>query len=210
MTAAPDTLQGKLFLLAYNPEKGRLACRSNIDLLLRAAALADLLRLGLIRDDNGKPVAVAPAPARLDPLLADQLRLIAENRPRSWQRWIARRRPTVRDVRGHLADQGVLRLEEHRVLGIFPSVRIEARDPSARKQLLAAVSSALRAPISRVEAADAALVALPAACEVSLVLGRRDRREHKDRIAELSTLCGPVPTALRRALRSRRAAQSSP
>ncbi|MDH6141984.1 MULTISPECIES: GOLPH3/VPS74 family protein [Kitasatospora] len=208
MTDVPDTLQGKLFLLAYDPDKGRLTSRSNLDLLLRAAGLADLLRLGLIRDDRGRPVAVAPAPAGLDPLLAEPLRLIAQSRPRSWQRWIGRRRPTVREVRGSLADQGVLRLEERRVLGLFHAVRIEPRDPRARKQLTAAVSAALRDPISRVEAADAALVALAHAGELTLVLSRQQRREEKARIAELADLCGPVPAALRRAIRSRRAAQS--
>jgi hypothetical protein len=209
MTAVPDTLQARLFLLAYDPEKGRMTGRSNLDLVLRAGALADLLRLGLIRDDRGRPVAVAPAPAGLDPLLAEQLRLIADNRPRSWRRWIDRRRPTVREVRGGLADQGVLRLEEHRLLGLFSAVRVEPRDPRPRRQLTAAVSAALRDPISRVEAADAALVALAAAGNLSLVLTRHQRREFKERIAELTELCGPVPAALRRAVQGRQAAYAS-
>ncbi|MCC9306449.1 GPP34 family phosphoprotein [Kitasatospora sp. RB6PN24] len=206
MIRVPDTLQGKLFLLAYDPDKGRLTSRSNLDLLLRAAGLADLLRLGLVRDDRGRPVAVAPAHADLDPLLAELLELIARSRPCSWQRWIGRRRPTVREVRGSLADQGVVRLEERRVLGLFRSVRIEPRDPRVRERLTAAVSAALCDPISRVEAADAALVALARAGELTVVLSRRQWREEKARIAELTDLCGPVPRALRRAIGSRRTA----
>ncbi|GAA1958998.1 GOLPH3/VPS74 family protein [Kitasatospora viridis] len=209
MTDLPDTLHARLFLLAHDPERGRLTGRSNLPLLLRAAQLADLLRLGLLRDERGRPVAAGPAPAGLDPLLAEQLRQIAEGRPRSWHRWIQPRRPTVRLVRESLAGQGVLRLEERRLLGLFPVVRSEPRDPRVRKALTAALASALRDPLTRVGAADAALVALADAARLSAALNHRQRREHKERIADLAALCGPVPAALRRAIRAKDAAAAS-
>ncbi|MFE9422029.1 GPP34 family phosphoprotein [Kitasatospora sp. NPDC006697] len=212
MTELPETLtlQGRMFLLAYDPERGRMTGRADLDLLLRAAALADLLRLGLLRDESGRPVVAGPAPAGLDPLLADTLRRLAEGRSRPWHRWVAAgRRGTARAVRARLADQGLVRLEEYRALGLFTRVRMEPRDQRARKALAGAVSAALRDPLSRVPVADAALVALADAARLSVVLNSRQRREHKQRIADLAALCGPVPAALRRAVRDRQTAAAS-
>lgn len=95
----PDTLPGRLYLLAYDPERERVTGGRNLDLLLRAAALTDLLRRGLLRDEGGKPVVTGPPPAGLDPVLAEQLTLIADSRPHRWQHWIQRRARTARGPR---------------------------------------------------------------------------------------------------------------
>ena len=56
----PETLAARIFLLAYDPGRGRLAAGHHLGLALRAAALVDLLRLGLIREDGGHVVAGHP------------------------------------------------------------------------------------------------------------------------------------------------------
>ncbi|MEV7779668.1 GPP34 family phosphoprotein [Kitasatospora sp. NPDC088351] len=199
----PGTLPGQLYLLAHDPERGRLTGTHNLEPLLRAAALTDLLQRGLLRDANGRPEVTGRAPAGLDPVLAGILTELADGRPRRWRNWIGRRRRTTRAVRDGLAATGWIRLDEHRVLGLFRTVRPTPRDPRVRKALAAAVSSALHGPLSRVEPGDAALVALADAARLALVLPRKLRREQRERIAALAALCGPVPRALRQAIAAR-------
>ncbi|WP_035841894.1 GOLPH3/VPS74 family protein [Kitasatospora azatica] len=203
MIAHPRTLPGKLYLLSYDPEKGRISGRLNLELLLGAAALTELFQRGLLRDVKGKAIATGPAPADLVPLLAQLLAEIAESRPRSWKYWVARRRGLVRTLPQALAATGVLRVEQYRVLGLFPATRVEPRDPRPRKALTAAFATALRGPLSRVEPADAALVALADAAQLRVVLTFGQRREHRERIRQLAAHCGPVPAALRAAIRDR-------
>lgn len=205
----PDTLPGKLYLLALDPERGRPVGRADLGLLMRAAALTDLLQRGLLQDTPGGPTAAGAAPKGLSPLLTELLARIAESRPRSWAWWIRLRdRPSgpsrpVHAVREELAATGWIRLEEHRTLGLFPSVRISERNPRARKALLAAVSAALRGRLSVVEPADAAMVALANAAQLRTVLTWRERRAYRERLAELTARSGPAPRELRAAIVAR-------
>ncbi|WP_082119327.1 GOLPH3/VPS74 family protein [Saccharothrix sp. ST-888] len=206
----PDTLPGKLYLLAYDPQRERLTGVRDLDFLLRAAALTELLRRGLLREDGRGPAAVGSEPAGLDPVLAELLRLIREERPRSWQSWVARRRArTARAVRDGLAAAGWIRVDEYRVLGLFPAARVTPRDPRVRKALVEAVAQALHGPLSRVDPGDAALVALADAAQLRTVLTWRQRREFRARIDKLAPAAGPLPGALRRAIRARNAAAAS-
>ncbi|GAA4983811.1 GOLPH3/VPS74 family protein [Kitasatospora paranensis] len=203
MPAQPGSLPGMLYLLAYDPERGRLTGTRNLEMLLRAAALTELLHRGLLRDADGKAAIAAKAPAGLDPLLGELLAEVAERRPTAWRTIVARRRHTVRTVTAQLAAAGLLRTEQHRILGLFPATRIELRDPRPRRALVATFDAALRTPLGRVEPRAAALVALAAAAQLRLLLSHRRRREHRDRIRQLTLLCGPLPLALRQAISRR-------
>ncbi|PYC73955.1 GPP34 family phosphoprotein [Streptomyces tateyamensis] len=209
MAEQPGTLPAKLYLLAYDPERSKLTGRHNLDLLLTAGALAELLQRGLLRDLKGRAVATGAAPADLAPVLADLLAEIAERRPHSWKHWVTRRRGLGRIVQRELAATGLLRLEPYRVLGLFTATRVELRDPRPRKALLAAFSAALRGPLSQVEPQTAALVALADAARLGLLLNRRQRREHRERIGQLAARCEPVPGALRAAIRARDSATAA-
>ncbi|MFI6445718.1 hypothetical protein [Kitasatospora sp. NPDC050543] len=46
-------------------------------------------------------------------------------------------------------------------------------------------------------------MALADAARLQLLLSHRRRREHRDRIGRLALLCGPLPLALRQAIRNR-------
>ncbi|WP_035796724.1 GOLPH3/VPS74 family protein [Kitasatospora mediocidica] len=213
----PDTLAGKLYLLACDPETQRLVSRTDLDLLLRAAALTDLQLRGLLQDVDGKPSATGRAPQDLNPVLADLLSRIAETGPHSWGWWIRLHgrgnspdRPAhpVRSVQDDLAKRGWIRVEEHRVLGLFNRSQITERDPRVRKALAATASTTLRGPVSQVEPADAALVALADAGQLRTVVTRSQRSEFRDRLAVLTEQTGPVPPALRNAVHSRNAARA--
>jgi hypothetical protein len=200
--AVPDSLPQRIFLLAHDPDKGRIRVGTNLGAMLRAAALADLYLNGHLTDQRGRATIDVRHPCH-DPVLDALLEEIAGSRPRKWQTWVGRRqRPTVNAVRRQLGDGGWVRLEPRKILGLFPITKVTVRDPRVRKELLGRVSSALKKPISRTDPADAALVAIVAEGELKLVLDRRTKRANKRRIQELTELSGPIGPALRKAVQA--------
>jgi hypothetical protein len=207
----PESLAGRLYLLAYDLRRQRVTGRSELGYIMRAGALTDLLLAGHLTDEGGKPRTRTGAPLT-DPLLETVRGQIEGSRPRSWQHWVNRgARQASRSVRDQLAADGWIRLEPHRVLGLFPTTRVTVRDTRVVKRLAGTVSATLRAgrPPSRLDPADAVLVALAAVGELNVVLPRAKRRANKRRIDELSTYAGPVPRALQKAIKSARASVAS-
>ncbi|HEY3262475.1 MAG TPA: GPP34 family phosphoprotein [Pseudonocardiaceae bacterium] len=199
----PESLPARLFLLAYDPAKGRLTARGRLGFLLRAAALADLLLGGHIEDAGGRPRADARAPLPADPALAAVLDEIGGSRPRSWQHWIRRHGGATRTaVAEQLAAARWIERQPHKVLGVLPSTRIVLCDQAVVGRLGNRVRAALRAgtPVAEVERRDAAMVALAAAGELSTVLPGPQRREHAQRISAFTEAIGPVVAALRKVL----------
>ncbi|MFI8090112.1 GPP34 family phosphoprotein [Streptomyces sp. NPDC086080] len=117
MPNGPLSLPARLCLLAWDTDPGRLAP------LVRAGALAELARRGLLTDDDG-----IVTPRDLDtrtgaPVLDGLLELVSESFPHRWRGWVTlHARHTLEAVREQLVAEGVLRAEKHRVLGVFPSV----------------------------------------------------------------------------------------
>ena len=201
----PESLPGRMYLLAYDTEKNRITSRSQLGLVLRAAALTELYLTERLADDGGKARVAGGGPIG-DPLLDDLVQQIAAHRPRPWHRWIGRQEHgTVRTVREQLEAAHCLKVE-HRA--ILPD-RVELRDRRAVKQYADEVRAALRRPAARAEPRTAAVLALAARGEIKTVVSRRDRREHRGRLNELAVYTGPVADALRKALRSKRAAAAT-
>lgn len=213
----PANLPERLYLLAYDPQRGRVTQQSSLHLLLQAAALTELLRRGLVREEGRTAVARsrdAAASAGLDPYSAHLLGRIQEKRPHSWNWWVARAHSVGRDqparrVRDGLAQAGWIGLDQGRAAGVFPVTRVTLGDPGVRQELAASVTAALKSPLSRVDPADAALVALAAAGRLRTVLTPKQRREHRGRIEKLSPAAGPVPKALATALAWRMAGHAA-
>ncbi len=215
--AVPGSLPRRMFLLAYDPDKGRFRVGTNLGGLLRAAALADLRLRGHLTDERGnaaidrrrpRPSGAGTVsrsvhrPPGHDPVLETLLDEIARSKPRTWQFWIHHGlRTAVRAVRQQVSDGGWVRLQPHKVLGLFPTTRVTIRDLRVRNELLGRVNGALNNPIGRVDPADAALVAIVAAGDLRVVLDRRTARAHKRRIKELTELSGPVGPALEQSIR---------
>ncbi|GIE92761.1 GOLPH3/VPS74 family protein [Paractinoplanes rishiriensis] len=195
--AVPGSLPQRIYLLAYDPAKGRVRMGSRLGAMLRAAALAGLYLDGHLVDERGRAAVGARKPTG-DPVLDGLLDEIARARPHRWYLWIGRRQnATMRAVREQLDAGGWVRLEPRRILGLFPTTRVTVRDPRVRKELLGRVGHALKDPVDRVDPADAALVAVVAAADLKLVLNRSTRRASKRRIEELTRHCGPIGPALR-------------
>ena len=204
--ALPATLPQRIFLLAHHPDKGRVTLGTHLGAMLRAAAVADLYLSGHVTDERGR-AAVKDRRTSPDPFLEAVRDQIAASRPRKWQTWVDRRQSAaVKAVRSQLADGGWVRLEPRRILGLFPTTKVTIRDPRVRKELLGLVKSALRNPIDRVDPADAALVAIVAWGDLTLVLDRSTRRANKRRISELTALSGPAGPALRKSIQASAAA----
>jgi hypothetical protein len=194
----PDSLAARVFLVAYDPSRGRPANRSKLGKLMKAAALTELQLAGHVADDNGRIRAVAAAPP-LDPVLAGLLEEIRTTRPRRWRYWIDRRPGAlVRRVKEQLEGERLIKVERRR---IFPD-RIDVRHPLVRRQLLQAAHDTLRPSrlVSRVDLRDAAIVVLAATADLRTVLTREQRNRHKDRLAQLAVRLGPVVPALKRSL----------
>jgi Golgi phosphoprotein 3 (GPP34) len=198
----PDSLAARVFLLAYDPERSRLTARSKLGKVLRAAVLIDLQLTGNLADDNGRARATTN-PAPTDPVIAGVLEELRAVGPRRWRHWIDRRGgATVRQVRDELARAHLIKVEPHRVLGIFPADRITLRHPLVRRQLLQNARDVLRPSrlVSRVDLRDASIVVLASTADLRTVLTKDQRIRHKDRLAQLAVRVGPVVPALKKSL----------
>jgi Golgi phosphoprotein 3 (GPP34) len=196
----PDSLPARLYLLAYDLRRARPT--GHLAVAVRAAALEDLRLQGHLSDDAGRVRVRDPRPLA-DPVLDTVLREAGQGRPRPWKHWVAARsRQTGRAVRDQLDDRLYLRVEHHRVLGIFPRVTVTARDPRVIERLQHTVVQALtRGPaVSHVDPQVAALVAFAALAEFDSIFPRRLRREHKTRIGEFAERVAPVGPALKKVI----------
>ena len=201
----PESLPGRLYLLAYDAKKNRLTALSRLGLVLRAAALTDLYLAGRVTDENGKARVTDDRRPVGDPLLDEMLQQLAEHKPRSWQGWIGHGKPAVRTVAAQLAAGLCIRVEHRR---IRPD-RVELRDQHAVKQYADELRAELRRPASRPEPRTAAVLALADRGEITNLISRAERREYRQRLDELAAATGPIADALRKAWRARQAAQAS-
>ncbi|GAA2532796.1 GOLPH3/VPS74 family protein [Pilimelia columellifera] len=200
--AVPNSLPQRIYLLAYNPDKGKVGTSTELGAMLRAGALADLYLNGQLIDVRGR-AAINGQHLCSDPILAGLLEEIARSKPRKWQHWIDKRqRATVNTVRQQLDDGGWARCQRYKILGLFPATKVTLRDPRVRKELLSRVNNAFRSPTGRVDPADAALVTIAAAAELKLVLDRKTRRDNKRRIQELAKTTGPIGPALHKSIQA--------
>lgn len=127
-----------LLLLLLDDEDGTLVQQSFVDQALAGAVLAELADAGHVRLRErrwgAKPLLErAPVPGPDDPLLAAALEVVAE-RARTAQALLGplRRVPTGTGLRTalleRLAERGLVRREEGRVLGLFPRTTWPALD----------------------------------------------------------------------------------
>lgn len=210
MTGEPETLPEKVFLLAFDSRRGRLPGGFELGYTIRAAALAELLLRGHLRDESGKARVAKPA-SGLDLLLREVWEEIEPAAPRSWRRWIARGRGrAVRATRDLLAEKKVISVEKRRFLGLFPVTRITLRRPRPAHQLAEEVGRAIRGgqPVGRVDPRVGALAALVSAGPIRTVIGFSERRRFKKRLATLGEPIEPIPAALRKVIATMRSAAS--
>ncbi|MFJ1765484.1 GPP34 family phosphoprotein [Amycolatopsis sp. NPDC088138] len=205
------SLPAQVYLLACDTGRDRLPDRQRVAPLVRAAALTDLVLRGLVADDDGRPVVTGAGGTGhlvLDDLLGD----LAADPHRKWRGWVRRdARATLHSLEAQLDAAGTITLRTSSVLGLFPRRRPVVRDRAEAARLHEVVTAALLGaePVSRVDPGVAALTSLAAAAELTTVLPRRERRQHKARLAELEDRAGAAVPALRKVVRQLKAARTA-
>jgi len=153
---------------------------------VRAGALAELARRGLLTDENG-----IATPADMDALTGDGvldglLELVRESRPHHWRSWVTlHARVTFDAAREQLTAGGYLRAEKKRVLGVFPSVEHVLENRAAVDALGQEARRILDARSPEVSGDEAVFAALAAAADLPAALQDGDRERHKQRVEEL-------------------------
>lgn len=207
-----ESLTRSTFLLAFDLRKEKLTQRDVLGYLLRAAALAELLRAGNLADESGKARArTAPAaePGSLPAVVWEQ---ISSSPPRSWQRWVQKDHgKAVHVVRDELAAARVISVERRRIL-LFPVERITPRKAYLSRRLAERVGRAIRGgrPVGHLDEDVRVLAALATAARLKTVVPSwRETRLLRDRIQQLSAPIEPIATALRKSVEAAKAASSS-
>ncbi|MFD9028507.1 GPP34 family phosphoprotein [Streptomyces parvulus] len=205
MPHGPLSLPARLCLLAWDPARSGAADTARVHHLVRAGALTELARRGLLTDDEGIATPVDLDARTGDAVLDGLLDLIRESLPHRWRTWVARHaRLTFDAVREQLVAEGHLRAEKKRVLGLFPSVEYVPARPAAVKVLREETRSVLdgRVPAAEVSERDAAAAVLLAAAAPGLPAGAGrgagDGGRREARIAELTERGGAAAPGLRK------------
>lgn len=154
-----------LLLLLLDDEKGTVPAGLDLRPVLGGAVLVELAMTGAVqlgekaRFWTSPKVEADPGAAPGDPILAAGLAVVAE-RPRSAQDLVGRLGNGLRDVlTTRLADQGLLRRQDHRVLRLFPRTTWPAADAAHEAQVRQELGAALVQGLQPTQR-TAALVAL--------------------------------------------------
>lgn len=195
------SLPARLYLLALDTSRSEATGAAQTPQLVRAGALAELARRGLLLDEDGIVTPVDMDAHTGDAVLDGLLELVRESRPHGWRTWVTlRSRITLDAVREQLTAEGCLRARKKRALGLFPTVEYDIARPAVVEALQEEVRQILRGPVpaGHLSDRDAALVALAAAAELRTLLPRKEY--HQVRIEELIERGGQSAPALRRVL----------
>ncbi|MFF4055744.1 GPP34 family phosphoprotein [Streptomyces sp. NPDC001668] len=210
MPDGPLSLPAHLYLLAWDTSKSEITGAAQVPQLVRAGALTELARRGLLLDEDGIATPVDMDAETGDPVLDGLLELVRESRPHRWRGWVTpHTRVTLDAVREQLTAGGHLRARKRRALGLFPTVEYDLARPAAVAALQEEARQVLRGPVPAgdVSERDAALLALAAAIGLRTLLPRAEHPE--PRVEELVERSGQVAPVLRELVHGMRGAAAS-
>lgn len=180
------SLPARLCLLAWDAARPAGTGTADVSGPVRAGALVELARHGLLVDEDGIATPVDLDSRTGDAVLDGLLELVHESCPHPWRTWVTlRSRVTLDAVREQLVAEGYLRAEKKRVLGVFPSVEYALERVAAVQVLREETRRILRGPlpVAGVCERDAAVATLAASAEL---LPGADVRAHGQRVRELA------------------------
>ncbi|WP_217253761.1 GPP34 family phosphoprotein [Streptomyces sp. AC602_WCS936] len=183
------SLPARLCLLAWDPTRPGATDTARAHHLVRAGALTELARRGLLTDDEGIATPVDLDSRTGDAVLDGLLELVRESVPHRWRTWVRRyARVTFDAAREQLVAEGYLRAEKKRVLGVFPSVEYVLARVAAARTLSARTRSVLEGavPAGEVPERDAVVAVLAAAAEPRALGPAATGAGREARIAELT------------------------
>lgn len=194
------SLPARLYLLAWDTTRTELAGTAH---LVRAGALTELAQRGLLVDDDGIATPADMDSGTGDAVLDGLLELVRESRPHHWRSWVPlHARVTADAVREQLAADGYLRADKRRALGLFPTVEYALERVAVVDALREEARQVLEGPVrpADVSERDAAVVVLAAAAGVSALVGRKERGQGAERLAELTERGGAATPGLRKVM----------
>lgn len=199
------SLPQSLYLLCYtvNKEKFELTNLQGRGQLLRAGALTELTRAGLL-EPRGSKVVRLPGHAPDDPFIDAVWQDVPADRPKSWIQFVhAKAHTAEKPVRQQLVAAGAITVESEKRLGLLPLDRVVVSDPRLVRGLQERVRGAVlgAAAPSALPTDDLAMAVFAAEVEVTSVLTGKERRAHKQRLKELAAHYDGVVPGLRKALR---------
>ncbi|MGY5283622.1 GOLPH3/VPS74 family protein, partial [Nocardia gipuzkoensis] len=187
-----NLLAEDLMLLLLDERTGHsMADSTRTPRILAGAVLLDLIDAGAIRlagpGNEAKPGRiVVSANKSADPILGDALARIEAARPMKPRAAIEKLSKGLQPkVLHRLADEGLVRIEHHRALGIFPRTAWMPR--GHRKELRDRLTPPFAHPDAPVEPRAAALISLLSAADaVPKIFPDRDRRVVTQRAKEIA------------------------
>ncbi|WP_405622146.1 GPP34 family phosphoprotein [Streptomyces sp. NBC_00076] len=200
------SLPARLCLLAWDTGTADVSGAAHLPPLVRAGALTELARRGLLTDDDGIATPADLDTDTGDPVLDGLLELVRESRPHHWRTWVAlRARITLDAVREQLTADGCLRAEKRRALGVFPTVEYVLDRPAVVEALRTETRAALLGPVPVAELSerDAALAALADAAR--LLSGDEHPPGRLEELTEHGGAAAPVLRTVVREVRTTRA-----
>lgn len=214
MPHGPLSLPARLCLLAWDAARPAADGSAHRPGLVRAGALVELARRGLLTDEDGIATPVDLDASSGDAVLDGLLELVRESCPHPWRTWVTlRTRVTFDAVREQLVAEGYLRAEKRRVLGVFPSVEYALERVAVVDALREETRQILRGPLPAAEISerDAAVAALAAAAGL-LGAGAPDQRaeELTERAGASTPGLGRILREVSTALAAGRAVATSP
>ncbi|MEV1044216.1 GPP34 family phosphoprotein [Streptomyces sp. NPDC049916] len=199
------TLTQKIYLLCYSVPKGKFPLDDiqGRGQTLRAGALTELARTGLLDATGGKVKRLPGTPPR-DPFVAAVWQDLPEHAPRGWLKFVHDKAHTAETpVRDQLAEAGSVTVSREKKLGVIPVDRVAVVDPDAVRALQDQVRSGVlegRAP-SETLTDELAMAVFAVELELSPVWSKEERRTYKEELkAYAARFDGFVP-GLRAALR---------
>ncbi|MFD6292516.1 GPP34 family phosphoprotein [Streptomyces sp. NPDC060205] len=194
-----------LYLLCYTVDKGKFTL-DNLQgrgQLLRAGALTELARAGLL-DATGGKVIRRPGRTPDDTFLASVWGDLPDNRPKSWLQFVHNKAHTAeKPVRDQLAAAGEVTVTRSKVLGLVPSDRVTVTRPENVRALQERVRGTVldRTDPASIPLEELAMAVLTVELEVTCVWSRADLRTHKRALRALADRYDETVPGLRKALR---------
>ncbi|MFD3576434.1 GPP34 family phosphoprotein [Streptomyces sp. NPDC058644] len=199
------TLPQHLYLLCYTVDQGKFQL-DNLQgrgQLLRAGALTELARDGLLDATGGKVVREA-GKAPDDTFVAAVWADLPDNKPKGWLQFVHNKAHTAETpVRDQLAALGEVTVSRGKVLGLIPADKVTVARPEEVRALQKRVRDTVLggADPASIPLEELTMAVFAAELEVTCVWSRGDRRTHKQALKALAARFDEIVPGLRKALR---------
>ncbi len=187
------TLAEQLLLLALNDEKGTVVSGAvgALDFGIVGALLLEMAESGMIAIQDGK-LMVQGDPPTGSPVSDEILSILRakKGKLKPLRYWVPRLANKIRKLRHKIADglvkRGILRREEKRILGIFPSLRYPTVNPLPELEVRERLKDAVLSGTSPIGDVRMILNLVKASNLSDEVFGKSARKQVKNRLKELA------------------------